>query len=58
MPFFLLDPYDFQSSHLSHFLFNFNDLKCYRSATLHFTNHLGTLKAMEQLPRTVFNVQE
>ncbi len=58
MPFFLLDPCDFQNPYLFHFLFNFNDLKCYGSATLHFTNHLGSLKSMEQLPRTVFNVQE
>jgi hypothetical protein len=43
--FFSLDPSYFQSFLLSHFLFNLNNLKCYRSATLSLTNHLWALIA-------------
>jgi hypothetical protein len=58
MHFFLLDPSNFQSPYLYYFFFNYSDLKCYESATLRSTNHFSTLKAMEQLPGIVFNVQE
>jgi hypothetical protein len=53
---FSLDPSYFQISLLSHFLFNLNNLKCYRSATLSSTNHLGTLIATEQHTRNFLGV--
>jgi hypothetical protein len=33
---------------LSYFLFILNDLKCYKSATWSFTNHVGVLIATKQ----------
>ncbi len=51
--------FSFKPFWLSKFIsFSFLDLKCHGSATLCSTNHLGTLKAMEQFPKIVFNVHE
>jgi len=44
----------FQISQLSYFLFILNDLKCYRSATQSFANHLEILMAIEQHTKSFF----
>ncbi len=56
--FFYLDPSYFQSSYLFHFFFIWNDLKCYKSATLSPKNNLGVVIIIKQHTRNILGLQE
>ncbi len=56
--FFLFGPFLLSKLTTFSFLLHLNDLKCYRSAILSFTNNLGIIITIEQHKRKFLGVQE